>query len=126
MSASLEGRAPFLDARVVEFAWRLPLEMKIKGRTGKRILRDVLDRYVPRALIERPKQGFAVPLDAWLRGGLRDWADALLAPDKLRSGGMFKPDAVNRVWQDHCAGKDNAGSRLWAVLMFQSWLEETR
>lgn len=123
MSASLETRAPFLDARVVELAWRLPLSAKISNGVGKRILREMLYRRVPRELIERPKQGFAIPLDAWLRGALRDWAEALLSRGRLNESGLFEADAVRAVWADHLAGRDNAGARLWAVLMLQSWLE---
>jgi asparagine synthase (glutamine-hydrolysing) len=123
MSASLETRAPFLDARVVELAWRLPMSAKISEGVGKRILREMLYRRVPRELIERPKQGFAVPLDAWLRGALRDWAETLLSRGRLTASGLFEADAVRAVWDDHLAGRDNAGARLWAVLMLQSWLE---
>src|SRR5690606_17257230 len=89
MSASLETRAPLLDPRVVELAWRLPLSSKIAGRQGKRILRDILYRHVPRSLVDRPKQGFAVPLDQWLRGALRDWAEAQLDPLRIRREGIL-------------------------------------
>ena len=94
MSASLETRAPFLDQRVVELAWRLPLEAKIEGRTGKRILRDILSRYVPPNLQERPKQGFAIPLDRWLRGELREWAESLLCSEQIVATGVFDPRQV--------------------------------
>jgi asparagine synthase (glutamine-hydrolysing) len=123
MSASLETRAPFLDQRVVEFAWRLPLADKIEGRIGKRILRDMLYTKVPKALIERPKQGFAIPVDTWLRGGLKDWAASLLSPQALQRSGVLNADSVTRVWQDHCSGRENAGTKLWTVLMLQAWLE---
>jgi asparagine synthase (glutamine-hydrolysing) len=123
MSASLETRAPFLDARIVEHAWRLPRSAKIQGRTGKHILRQVLDRHVPRALVERPKQGFAIPLDAWLRGGLRDWAESLLERRRLDALGL-RPEALRRHWQGHIKGRDNAGARLWSVLMLLAWQEE--
>jgi asparagine synthase (glutamine-hydrolysing) len=123
MSASLETRAPFLDRRVVELAWRLPLGAKIKGRTGKRILRDILVRHVPRALTDRPKQGFAIPIDQWLRGALRDWAEHQLAPAQLVAGGIVDVGKVRRLWEDHLGNRANAGPQLWNVLMFQSWLE---
>jgi asparagine synthase (glutamine-hydrolysing) len=122
MSASLETRAPFLDRRVVELAWRLPLSAKIKRRTGKRILRDILYRYVPRQLLERPKQGFAIPLDRWLRGPLREWAEDLLSPARLATTGLFDARNVRLLWERHQTMKDNAGGRLWAILMMQSWL----
>jgi asparagine synthase (glutamine-hydrolysing) len=124
MSASLEARVPLLDARVVEFASRLPFEMKISGRTGKRLLRNVLYRYVPPKLIERPKRGFRIPLDEWLRGSLRDWAEDLLSEERLKSEGFFQPQPVRAAWQSLLNGKSDRqfGRRLWSVLMFQSWL----
>ena len=122
MSASLETRAPFLDRRVVELAWRLPLGAKIEGRIGKRILRDILYRYVPRELMERPKQGFAIPLDQWLRGELREWAENLLCQKEISATGVFDPTKVEALWRDHQLKKDNAGWRIWAILMLQSWL----
>jgi asparagine synthase (glutamine-hydrolysing) len=124
MSASLETRAPFLDRRVVELAWRLPLGAKIKGRTGKRILRDILCRYLPRRLQDRPKQGFAIPLDRWLRGELREWAEGLLCSEQIATTGVFDPRKVRELWRDHQLVKDNAGPRLWAILAMQSWLLE--
>ena len=122
MSASLETRAPFLDRRVVELAWRLPLAAKIRGRTGKRILRDILYRHVPQNLVERPKQGFAIPLDRWLRGDLRDWAENLLSTKQIAATGVFDARKVEALWRDHQSKKDNAGWRLWTILMMQSWL----
>ncbi|MBJ7533226.1 asparagine synthase (glutamine-hydrolyzing) [Rhodomicrobium vannielii ATCC 17100] len=122
MSASLETRAPFLDRRVVELAWRLPISARIKDGKGKRILRDILDRYVPRQLMERPKQGFAIPLDGWLRGPLRAWAGDLITPAAIREAGVLDAGAVGRLWDAHQEGRDNAGWTLWAVLMLQSWL----
>jgi asparagine synthase (glutamine-hydrolysing) len=122
MSASLETRAPFLDRRVVEFAWRLPLSARIEGGAGKRILRNILDRHVPRQITERPKQGFAVPLDRWLRGPLRTWAGDLVAPSAVRAGGVLDHNAVSRLWAAHQDGRDNAGWKLWAVIMLQGWL----
>jgi asparagine synthase (glutamine-hydrolysing) len=122
MSASLETRAPYLDARIVELAWRLPLSAKIQGRTGKRILRDILSRHVPRKLLERPKQGFAIPLDRWLRGDLREWAESLLCREQIAATDMFDPRKIEDLWSDHQSNKDNVGWRLWAILMMQSWL----
>lgn len=126
MAASLETRAPFLDRDVMEFAWRLPLAMKLRGAQGKWILRQLLDRHVPRALIERPKMGFGIPLDQWLRGPLREWAGELLAEDRLRREGYLHPQAITRTWQAHLRGQGAFGYRLWSVLMFQAWLESER
>jgi len=128
MSASLEARAPLLDARVVEFASRLPFEMKISGRTGKQLLRNVLYRYVPPKLIERPKRGFRIPLDEWLLGSLRDWAEDLLSEERLKSEGFFQPQPIRAAWQSLLNGKSDRqfGRRLWSVLMFQSWLSASR
>lgn len=123
MSASLETRAPFLDRRVVELAWRLPLSARIEGPTGKRVLRDILDRHVPRSLVERPKQGFAIPLDRWLRGPLKAWAGDLLSGPALRDAGVLDSGAVGRLWSAHQAGSGNHGAALWSVLMLQAWLD---
>ena len=123
MAVSLEARAPFLDRGVVEFAWRLPMAMKIRDGKGKWILRRLLERHVPRALFERPKMGFGIPLDEWLRGPLRDWADALLAEDRLRGEGYLQPTEITRAWRMHRRGEASYGYRLWSVLMFQAWLE---
>jgi asparagine synthase (glutamine-hydrolysing) len=124
MSESLEARAPFLDHRVVAFALSLPMHMKIRAGTGKWLLRQVLYRYVPKSLVERPKMGFAVPIDTWLRGPLREWVEDLLEPSSLRKQGYLDSDAVQSVWRAHMNGASN-GPRLWSVLMFQSWLIET-
>jgi asparagine synthase (glutamine-hydrolysing) len=124
MAVSLETRAPFLDHRVAELAWTLPIGMKIQNGNGKHVLRQVLYKYVPAQLIDRPKMGFAIPLDKWLREDLRDWADALLAPERLKQEGYFDVTIVRDAWQAHLSGAKNYSSRLWSVLMFQAWLQE--
>ena len=123
MGVSLETRVPLLDHRVVAFAWRLPLSMKIRNGQSKWILRKVLYKYVPQELIERPKMGFGVPLDLWLRGPLRDWAEALMDETRLRREGFFHPAPIRKKWREHLCGEHNWAYYLWCVLMFQAWLE---
>jgi asparagine synthase (glutamine-hydrolysing) len=121
MAVSLEVRSPLLDHRVVEFSWRLPRCLKLRGTTGKWILRQVLYRHLPRGLVERPKMGFSVPINRWLRGPLRPWAEALLDEDALRQDGLLNPQPVRRAWRDLQERKRQSGAAVWAVLMFQSW-----
>jgi asparagine synthase (glutamine-hydrolysing) len=121
MASSLESRAPLLDHRIAEFSWRLPAHYWRRDGRGKWIVREVLDRYVPRALVERPKQGFGIPVSEWLRGPLRDWADDLLSADALRREGLFVPEPIVTAWQEHRSGARNWSSSLWSVLMFQAW-----
>lgn len=123
MAMSLETRVPFLDHRVAELAWRLPMEMKVRGGVGKWALRQVLYQHVPRELIERPKAGFAIPIGQWLRGPLRDWAESLIDAPRLEAEGYFDPAPIRRIWAQHLSGRYDWTPRLWSVLMFQAWLE---
>lgn len=125
MGVSLETRMPFLDHRVVELAWKLPLTMKIRNGQGKWLLRQVLDKYIPRRMIERPKMGFGVPLDDWLRGPLREWAESQLSERRLQQEGFFVVRPVRKIWQEHLTGRRNWAYHLWDILMFQAWLEAT-
>ena len=123
MAVSLEARVPLLDPRIIAFAARLPLAMKVRGGTGKWILRQLAYRYVPRALLDRPKHGFNVPITAWLRGPLRPWAEALLDEGRLRQEGYLAPGPVQARWNDLLRGRTNRNYEVWTVLMFQAWLE---
>jgi asparagine synthase (glutamine-hydrolysing) len=121
MAASLEVRVPFLDHRVAEFAFQMPSNLKIRNRQGKWLVRQILSQYVPAALFDRPKQGFGVPIDSWLRGPLRAWASNLLDPKRLKEQGIFNPTIITEKWHEHLAGRRNWQHWLWNILMFQTW-----
>ena len=124
MAVSLEARVPLLDHRVVEYAWKLPLSMKVSGGQGKHILRSILYDYVPKNLIERPKMGFGVPIGEWMRGDLRDWAESLLSEEALKSSGLLNAAPITKRWEEHLKGKHNWQYSLWCVLMFQAWFKD--
>jgi asparagine synthase (glutamine-hydrolysing) len=123
MGVSLEARVPLLDHRVVEFAWQVPVSMKVRHGRGKWLLQQVLCKYVPRKLIERPKMGFGMPIDVWLRGPLRGWAESLLDERRLREDGFFNPEPIQKKWVEHLSGRYNRQDHLWDILMFQAWKE---
>ncbi|HEY5027335.1 MAG TPA: asparagine synthase-related protein, partial [Candidatus Angelobacter sp.] len=122
MAVSLEARVPIIDHRVVEFAWRLPLHFKIRDGVSKWILRQVLYKYVPATLVERPKMGFGVPIDSWLRGPLREWAEDLLSVDALKRQAILNVEPIRQRWQEHLSGARNWQYLIWDVLVFQDWL----
>jgi len=126
MAVSLETRVPFLDHRVAEVAARIPLSMKIRKGRGKHILRELLYRHAPRNLFERPKAGFAIPVGEWIEGPLRDWAEDLLDPAKMAADGWLDPSIVRNRWNDHLSGRRDSTPAIWAVLMFQAWLQNQR
>jgi len=126
MSVGLETRIPFLDHRVIEFTWSLPASMKQRRNQGKWLLRRILHHYVPPALVERPKKGFAAPIAEWLRGPLRVWSESLLGETRLRREGFFESDKLRQRWQEHLSGKRDWSLGLWHVLMFQAWLEQQK
>jgi asparagine synthase (glutamine-hydrolysing) len=123
MAVSLETRTPFLDRGVLEAAWRLPPTSKRRDGTGKWILRQILYRHVPQPLVDRPKMGFGVPVDSWLRGPLRPWAEDLLSDGALRRHGLLNPEPVRQAWDLHQAKRRDLSAELWDVLMLQAWLE---
>jgi asparagine synthase (glutamine-hydrolysing) len=122
MSVGLEARVPMLDHRVLEFAWQLPLHLKIRGRTGKWLLKQVLGKYVPESQPERPKMGFGVPVGEWVRGPLRDWAESLLCEERLRRESFLNPKLAREQWTRHLAGDSTGSDRVWHMLAFQAWL----
>jgi asparagine synthase (glutamine-hydrolysing) len=124
MGVSLEARVPILDHRVVEFAWKIPREMKLVKGNSKALLKKVLYKYVPREMMDRPKKGFSVPIGDWLVGPLKDWAEDLLEPRKLEEEGYFNPEPIRQIWSEHLSGTRNWQYRLWDVLMFQAWLKK--
>ncbi|MCP4922840.1 MAG: asparagine synthase (glutamine-hydrolyzing) [bacterium] len=124
MAVSLEARVPLLDHRVVEFAWQLPMESKWHKGVGKSCLREVLYKYVPKELIERPKMGFGIPIDTWLQGPLKDWAEDLLSPEAIEKYGLLNSDLVQEKWQEHLSGRRRWHHHLWSVLMLQAWCRE--
>lgn len=123
MANSLEARCPFLDTDLFDTVWQLPIQMKIREKESKWLLRQILYRYIPRNMVERPKMGFNVPIYNWIKGPLRDWAEHLLDPHKMHAQGYLNPAPIHKAWQDHLEGRANNGYRLWAILMFQSWLD---
>lgn len=124
MANSLETRVPFLDHRVIEFAWGLPLSLKLNDGKGKWILREVLYKYVPKKLIERPKMGFGVPLDSWIRGPLKEWGEGLISKEALDKHGLLNQFNIEKKWNEHQSGEKNWQYLLWDVLMFQAWFEK--
>ena len=122
MGVSLETRAPFLDKDVISLSTRIPINMKIKNGQGKWVLRQVLNKYVPQNLFDRPKSGFAIPIGAWLRGPLRDWAESLLSNERFIEDGIFNIEAINNEWKEHLSGHKDNSKKLWVILMFQAWM----
>jgi asparagine synthase (glutamine-hydrolysing) len=126
MGVSLEGRIPLLDTNLIEFAWTVPYSMKVRQGRGKWLMRETLYRHVPKHLIDRPKRGFGVPMEHWLRGELRDWAEDLLSESRLRREGYFHPAPIRQKWQEHLRGTRNWHFYLWDILMFQAWLQHQK
>jgi asparagine synthase (glutamine-hydrolysing) len=126
MRFGLEARVPLLDHTVIETAWRVPETMKLRDGQGKWLLKQLLYRYVPQSMVDRPKMGFGVPIDAWLREGVRDWAETYLDEQRLRSEGYLDADVIHQTWLQHQKGAGESGGPLWTVLMFQQWLERCK
>ena len=126
MGVSLETRVPYLDDRVIEFAWKLPLSMKFRNGKGKWILRKILCRYVPEEMVERPKMGFGVPIGDWMKGPLKDWTESLINETRLKNEGYLNTDMVSRTWKEHLEGTVNWQYNLWDVLMFEAWLDKNK
>ena len=123
MATSLETRVPFLDRDVFDLAWRLPMHLKIRDGVTKWILRQVLYRHVPQALVDRPKMGFGLPVGSWLRGPLRPWAEELLAEPRLASQGLLDPEPIRRAWALHQSGRRDLAHELWDIIALQAWLD---
>jgi asparagine synthase (glutamine-hydrolysing) len=123
MGVSLETRVPFLDKEVISLSMRIPTHMKIRRSTGKWILRQVLQKYVPHELIDRPKAGFAIPVGHWIRTSLKDWAEELLSEQALEKHGKLNTEVVRKIWKQHISGKYDHTTKLWSLLMFQAWFK---
>jgi len=126
MAVSLEARVPMLDHRIVEFAWSLPLHMKVRKREGKWLLKQLLRKHVPAALLDRPKMGFGIPVDSWIRGPLREWAEDLLDEIGLRNEGLLNPRLIRAQWRRHLNGSGPGSDSIWQLLAFESWLRESK
>ena len=128
MASSLETRAPFLDQNVISTAWRISKDLKINSNlrknSGKVVLKKLLEKYIPQKLFIRPKCGFGIPLDDWLRGPLKSWAGDLLAEDNIKNSGYLKSEKITKLWDEHLSFKSNNCSKLWPIIMWQSWLEK--
>ena len=123
MNSSLETRVPFLNHKLIEYIWKIPHSLKFQNGEGKLILKKILSNYIPKKLMERPKKGFSIPLDSWLRGPLKDWAENLLSEKRLSQEGYFNTELVRRKWSEHINNEYNWQNDLWNVLMFQAWID---